>query len=123
MCRGFYISNRDACVIIAGCVVLSPILAVGAIGYGAYRGGAAGVRKIGDKVSDIKGHVDHQKDKIDDKKAKKTAKYALELQKQKALEALGVDYQQCIQRMFDATVTSPGFWSFYDFSMTIFMAD
>eukprot|EP00759_Apiculatamorpha_spiralis_P024471 PhF_6_TR27911/c1_g4_i1/m.40982 len=104
MCR-VYISNRDAGAIIAACVVLCPILAVGAIGYGVCRGASSGVRKIGDKVSDIKGHIDHQKDKIDDKKAKKTAKYALELQKQKALEALGVDYQQCIQKMFDATVT------------------
>eukprot|EP00759_Apiculatamorpha_spiralis_P001340 PhF_6_TR1051/c1_g1_i1/m.2170 len=111
----FSISSRDACMIIGACVIFSPLIAVGAIGYGVCKGTAMGVKKV-------KKSADHRAYVSSVKSAKTKAKYALKKQRNRALKALGEEeYQRQLQASYDATQTNPCFQTYFQFAMAVFL--
>eukprot|EP00759_Apiculatamorpha_spiralis_P045295 PhF_6_TR42136/c0_g1_i1/m.63646 len=111
MCGVFCFSKRESCIIIGACVIFSPLLAVGAIGYGGCVGASMGIKKVKSAA-----------DKSQHKSAVKKAKSSLQQQRNRAMKALGgAEYQRQLQSLYEATQSTPSFASYFQFAMALFM--
>jgi tetratricopeptide (TPR) repeat protein len=115
MCCGgtpFSVSNREACAILAFCVVFSPVIAVGAIGYGVGKGVVHGVKKTNEAL------------KIASHKHRRRARGVLAKQRNRAVDAVGDSiFQKYLQTAYEKAMASPSFETQAEYAIAIYASD
>ena len=111
MCMNFSISKKECGALLAFCIIFSPVILVGAIGYGVTKGVHSGVSKgitASKKVSEEK---DHRK-----------VNSVLMKQRRQAMNAVGEEaFQAYLQGIFDRSKKDPSFAAQIEFAAALFM--
>lgn len=103
----FSISRREACAIVGICVIFSPLIAVGAAGYGVVAGSKAARYKMRSSRAESK---------------ERSVDSILTKQRSVVMDEVGAaKFQQYLQEVYDRVKASPGFDSHYEYAAALFL--